>query len=97
VANRVARWFVFKPKIQIWVNFGGSLNGRCWYILWTLGPFYGLLLYFMDIWYRLWKSGIFSPGLVFSAKKSGSPGGKKKIVGTNPNASGFYSFYFFTP
>jgi hypothetical protein len=20
---RVARWFVFKPKIQIWVNFGG--------------------------------------------------------------------------
>jgi hypothetical protein len=19
----VARWFVFKPKIQIWVNFGG--------------------------------------------------------------------------
>jgi hypothetical protein len=25
---RVARWFVFKPKIQIWVNFGGSCNGR---------------------------------------------------------------------
>jgi hypothetical protein len=21
--NRVARWFVFKPKIPIWVNFGG--------------------------------------------------------------------------
>jgi hypothetical protein len=21
--SRVARWFVFKPKIQIWVNFGG--------------------------------------------------------------------------
>jgi hypothetical protein len=20
---RVARWFVFKPKIPIWVNFGG--------------------------------------------------------------------------
>jgi hypothetical protein len=28
--------FVFKPKMQIWVNFGG-------YILRTLGPFYGLL------------------------------------------------------
>jgi hypothetical protein len=40
--SRVARWFVFKPKIQIWVNFGGSCNGRCWYILWTLGPFYGI-------------------------------------------------------
>jgi hypothetical protein len=37
--DRVARWFVFKPKIQIWVNFGGSAIGRCWYILWTLGPF----------------------------------------------------------
>jgi hypothetical protein len=23
VFNRVARWFVFKPKISIWVNFGG--------------------------------------------------------------------------
>jgi hypothetical protein len=25
---RVARWFVFKPKIQIRVSFGGSCNGR---------------------------------------------------------------------
>jgi hypothetical protein len=30
---RVAGWFVFKPKIQIWVNFGGSSNGKSWYIL----------------------------------------------------------------
>jgi predicted RNA-binding protein YlxR (DUF448 family) len=37
VGTRVARWFVFKPKIQIWVNLGGSCNGRGWYILWTLG------------------------------------------------------------
>jgi hypothetical protein len=21
--SRVARWFLFKPKIPIWVNFGG--------------------------------------------------------------------------
>jgi hypothetical protein len=48
--SRVARWFVFKPKIQIWENFLGSYNGRCWHILWTLDPFYGLLLYLMDIW-----------------------------------------------
>jgi hypothetical protein len=52
--SRVARWFVFKPKIQIWVTFGGSCNGRCWHILWTLGRFYGLSLYFMDIWYSSW-------------------------------------------
>jgi hypothetical protein len=37
--SRVARWFVFKTKIQMWVNFGGSCNRRWWYILWTLGPF----------------------------------------------------------
>jgi hypothetical protein len=49
LCNRVARWFVFKPKNQIWVNFGGSCNGRRWYILLTPGSFYGLLLYFMDI------------------------------------------------
>jgi hypothetical protein len=23
VHGKVARWFVFKPKIPIWVNFGG--------------------------------------------------------------------------
>jgi hypothetical protein len=24
--TRVARWFVFKPNIPIWVNFGGPWN-----------------------------------------------------------------------
>jgi hypothetical protein len=60
---RVARWFVFKPKIQIWVNFGGSCSGWCWYILRTLGPFYGFLLYIMEIWYIV-------PVLVFCTKKN---------------------------
>jgi hypothetical protein len=36
---RVARWHVFKPKIQIWLNFGGACNGRFWYILWPFGIF----------------------------------------------------------
>jgi hypothetical protein len=27
------RWHIFKPKIPIWVNFGGSRYGICWYIL----------------------------------------------------------------
>jgi hypothetical protein len=49
ILTMVARWFVFKPKIQIWVNFGGSWTGRGRYVLWTLGSFYGLLLYFMEI------------------------------------------------
>jgi hypothetical protein len=32
-------------KSQIWVNFRGPLNGKCWYILWPLE-------YFMAIWYN---------------------------------------------
>jgi hypothetical protein len=32
----VARWFIFIPKIPIWVYFGGPWNGKCWY---SLGPF----------------------------------------------------------
>jgi hypothetical protein len=36
---RVARWFVFKPKIPKWLNFGGTCNGKYWYILWSFGIF----------------------------------------------------------
>jgi hypothetical protein len=32
--TRVARWFSFKPKIRIWVNFGGPWNKKS-YILWS--------------------------------------------------------------
>jgi hypothetical protein len=28
-SSRVARWFLFKPKIPIWVNFGGPEIGKC--------------------------------------------------------------------
>jgi hypothetical protein len=58
---RVARWHIFKTKIQIWVNFG-----RCWYLC-PFGLFYGYLAYFVAIWYTyfvaiwhiLWLFGIF--------------------------------------
>jgi hypothetical protein len=30
---RVARWFIFKPKIPIWEKFGRPWNGECCYIL----------------------------------------------------------------
>jgi hypothetical protein len=33
VLARVARWYFFKQKIPIWVNFGGSCNGIWRYIL----------------------------------------------------------------
>jgi hypothetical protein len=39
-------------------KFGKILEGLAMedvgYILWTLGPFYGILLYFIGIWYSLW-------------------------------------------
>jgi hypothetical protein len=31
--TRVARWFVFKPKIPSLVKFGGPWNRKCCYIL----------------------------------------------------------------
>jgi hypothetical protein len=38
---------IFKPKIPIWVNFGGSYIGRYWHIFWPL--FWGHLVYFEAI------------------------------------------------
>jgi hypothetical protein len=29
--GKVARWFAFKPKIPIWLNFVGPLNRKCCY------------------------------------------------------------------
>jgi hypothetical protein len=48
---RVARWFIFKPKIQNWVNFGGPWNGK------KVGIFFGLLEYITAIWYILLPFG----------------------------------------
>jgi hypothetical protein len=51
---KVARWYVFKQKIQIWVNFGGPwiekggvFYGHLEYIM----AFSGRLVYFTPFWY----------------------------------------------
>jgi hypothetical protein len=44
---RVARWYIFKPKIPFWLNFGGSM----YVAMGDIGTFYGHLVYFMVIWY----------------------------------------------
>jgi hypothetical protein len=52
--SKVARWYIFRPKRSIWVNFRGSCNGRCWNILCAhpiFGLFYIHLIYFVVIWY----------------------------------------------
>jgi hypothetical protein len=35
LSNRVARLFVFKPKIPLWVNFGEPYIGKCLHIYMT--------------------------------------------------------------
>jgi hypothetical protein len=67
---RVARWFVFKPKIPIWEKISGSWIGSCRYILWTFGTFYGHLGYFMTIWYIVCSFGTVFPVLVSCTKKN---------------------------
>jgi hypothetical protein len=42
---RVARWFIFKPKIPIWVKIWRALAWKT-------------LLYFMTIWNIFWSFGI---------------------------------------
>jgi hypothetical protein len=50
VPARVARWYFFKPKLPIWVNFGGPKNEKCCYILCPYGIYYFHLVYSMVIW-----------------------------------------------
>jgi hypothetical protein len=66
---------IFKPQILIWVNFVGTCNVRCWYILWPFGLFYGHILYI------LWTIRILYAYLVYlyrfgmlCQEKSGNPG-----------------------
>jgi hypothetical protein len=54
-----------KPKIQIWVNFGGSFKGRFWYTYFTaIWSILGHLVNFVAIWYIFVAFGIFYGHLV---------------------------------
>jgi hypothetical protein len=79
VQSRVARWFVFKPKIPIWVNFGGPRNEKGGYNLWPFGIYYFHLVHFMVIWVILWPFGIF---WYIVSRKSGNPGPEAQHAGT---------------
>jgi hypothetical protein len=50
--RRVARWYICKPKIPIWIKFWGTWNGKCCYI-------FAYLEYVMDIWFIVWSFGNF--------------------------------------
>jgi hypothetical protein len=63
--DRVARWYIFKPNIPIWVYFGGLKNGKCWFILCAFGIFDSHLVYLVAIGYILWPLGTFCGRLVY--------------------------------
>jgi hypothetical protein len=56
-------WLFTAGRVN-WVNLGGSCNGRCLYILWPFGLFYGHLVF------GIWSFGIFSLVLVCCTKKN---------------------------
>jgi hypothetical protein len=74
--DRVARWYIFKPKIPISVNFGRFWNGKNWYTyfmpIWSIfrpfDKFYAHLVYFSPFWYIFTHFGI-----LYQAQ-SGNPG-----------------------
>jgi hypothetical protein len=43
---RVARCYIFIPKISIWVNFSWPWNLNCWCMLWPFGILFYNLVYF---------------------------------------------------
>jgi hypothetical protein len=53
ILTRVARWYIFKPKIPLWVIFEGFCNAMEDVVS------FGLLVYFTATWYILWPFGIF--------------------------------------
>jgi hypothetical protein len=48
-----------KTKIQIWVKFGGTWNGKCWHNLLTFVILNGPLVYLVVIWYIFRSIGMF--------------------------------------
>jgi hypothetical protein len=84
VTTRVARWFLFKPKITILENIGGSLIVKCLYILWPFGIFYGHLVYFMTAWYIFCSFGTFFPVLVSRNKKIWQPWSPRLLIVGKP-------------
>jgi hypothetical protein len=60
--SRVARWFVIKPKIPIWVNFGLAMKNIVfivYYIYIYIYIYIFVTIYFETIWSILWPLEIF--------------------------------------
>jgi hypothetical protein len=60
-----------KPKIPDWVYFGGPLNRKCWYILWSFGIFYNHFVSFM-VYFVVIRLNFPRFGMLYRVK-SGNP------------------------
>jgi hypothetical protein len=65
---KVARWYIFKPKIPVWVNFWTvfAMEAVGIFYGYIFGLFCGHLVYSVAIWYMLWLFGLFYGHLVYS-------------------------------
>jgi hypothetical protein len=71
-------------KSQFGKKFSGPQIGKCLYILWPFGVFYGSLGYFMTIRYILCSFGTFSGFAIIHKEKSGNPEIMHKEKSGNP-------------
>jgi hypothetical protein len=81
--TRVARWYIFKPKIPIWVNFGVPWNGKGWYMLWPFGIYLGHLVYFWSFGSLVANLFIFHRFGKLCQEKSGNPASNGIFSPTN--------------
>jgi hypothetical protein len=70
---RAARWYILKPNIKIWINFGRPSNGKFCYILWPCEIYYGPLVYFIAIWKFSGNLVYFPRFGILHKEKSGNP------------------------
>jgi hypothetical protein len=69
--SRVARWYIFEPKIPIWVKFGDPLNGKILYLYFM--PIRNIFCPFGIVYEHLiilWLFAKFFPILVYCVKKN---------------------------
>jgi hypothetical protein len=87
LVNRVARWYIFKPKNPNSGKFWEGL-GKCWYFLWPfclfygqkVFVFYGHLVRFVVNWYIFHRFGMLYREISGNPCLSICPGGSVILI-----------------
>jgi hypothetical protein len=87
--SRAARWYIFKPKIQLWGKFWRALERKMLvYILCSFEVYLDHLVYFMVIWLICGYLVCFSPFWYIMFRKFWQP---RSGVGTPETPSVFFT------